>query len=63
MWSDLEVGLGEFLKNIGENQIKEFLDSKYTLERMLSDYLFLENNRFHIKDEKNSCRRIQEKSS
>lgn len=52
MWSDLEVGLGEFLKDIDENQIEEFLDSKSTLERMLSEYLTLENNRVCIKDEK-----------
>ncbi len=52
MWSDLEVGLGEFLKDIDENQIEEFLDSKSTLERMLSEYLTLENNRVRIKDEK-----------
>ena len=52
MWSDLEVGLGEFLKDIDESQIKEFLDSKSTLERMLSEYLTSENNRVHIKDEK-----------
>ena len=41
MWSDLEVGLGEFLKDIDENQIEEFLDSKSMLERMLSEYLTL----------------------
>ncbi len=52
MWSDLEVGLGEFLKDIDENQIEEFLDSKSTLERLLSEYLTLENNRVYIKDEK-----------
>lgn len=49
IWSDLEVGLGEFLKDIGENQIEEFLDSKSTLEKMLSEYLTLENNLVHIK--------------
>lgn len=52
MWSDLEIGLGAFLESIDENQIDEFLDSKSTLERMLSEYLTLENNRFKIKDEK-----------
>ena len=52
MWSDLEVGLGEFLKNIDEGQIEEFLDSKSTLERMLSEYLTTEDQRITIKDEK-----------
>ena len=52
IWSDLEVGLGEFLKNIDENQIDEFLDSKSTLERMLSEYLTLQDQRISLKDEK-----------
>lgn len=52
MWSDLEIGLGEFLKNIDESQIEEFLDSKSTLERMLSEYLTLEGQRIIIKDKK-----------
>ena len=51
MWSDLEIGLGEFLKNIDEHQIEQFLDSKSTLESMLSEYLTLENKRIIIKDE------------
>lgn len=53
MWSDLEVGLGEFLKDIDESQIEEFLDSKSTLERMLSEYLSLESKKATIKNEKN----------
>ena len=52
IWSDLEVGLGEFLKNIDESQIDEFLDSKSTLERMLSEYLTLQDQRISFKDEK-----------
>lgn len=52
MWSDLELGLGEFLKNVDDNQIEEFLDSKSTLERMLSEYLTSENERVKIKSEK-----------
>lgn len=52
MWSDLEVGLGEFLKDIDESQIEEFLDSKSTLESMLSEYLTLEDQRITINDEK-----------
>lgn len=52
MWSDLEVGLGRFLKKIDENQIEEFLDSKSTLEKMLSEYLTLESTRLFIIDKK-----------
>lgn len=51
MWSDLEFGLGEFLKDVDDNQIEEFLDSKSTLETMLSEYLSSENNRVIIRDE------------
>ena len=61
MWSDLEVGLGEFLKDIDENQIEEFLDSKSTLERILSDYLTLENNRVRIIDEKAASEEFKKK--
>lgn len=49
-WSDLEIGLGEFLKDIDESQIEEFLDSKSTLEKMLSEYLSLECQRVAITD-------------
>ena len=52
MWSDLEIGLGEFLKNIDESQIDEFLDSKSTLETMLSKYLSIESQRITINDKK-----------
>lgn len=61
MWSDLELGLGEFLKNIDESQIEEFLDSKSTLERMLSEYLTLENQRVNIKNEKTLSEEFRKK--
>lgn len=61
MWSDLEVGLGEFLKDIDENQIEEFLDSKSTLERMLAEYLTLESQRIAIADEKALGEEIRKK--
>lgn len=48
MWSDLEMGLGVFLRNVDEPQIDEFLDSKSTLERTLAEYLTLENDRMVI---------------
>lgn len=51
MWSDLELWLGEFLKNINENQIDKFLDSKDVLENLLVEYLSLENQKAQIKDE------------
>lgn len=60
-WSDLEIGLGEFLENIEESQIEEFLDSKSTLERMLSEYLSSENQRISIKDVKALSEEFQKK--
>lgn len=53
MWSDLEMGLGAFLKDVDETQIDEFLDSKSTLERTLAEYLTLENDRMVIDTEPN----------
>lgn len=60
-WSDLEIGLGEFLKDIDESQIEELLDSKSTLERMLSEYLFSESQRISIKDTKALGEEFQKK--
>jgi len=51
MWSDLELGIGKFLETIDEGQVEEFLDSKRTLERMLSEYLALESKRFVVENE------------
>lgn len=52
MWSDLETGLGAFLEKVDEGQIEEFLDSKSSLEKLLSEYLSIESQRVIIKDEK-----------
>ncbi len=51
LWADLELGLGEFLENIEENQINDFLNSKALLEKHLIEYLKIENNKLVIKDE------------
>lgn len=45
LWSDLELGLGLFLKNIHKDQIDEYLNSKDKLEEMLTEYLLIENKR------------------
>lgn len=52
MWSDLEIGLGKFLQSIDETQIPAFLDSKSTLELLLSDYLLIESQKVKITDKK-----------
>lgn len=51
MWSNLELGLGIFLEHIGIGRINEFLDSKDTLERLLSKYLATEEARISFKSE------------
>lgn len=38
-WSDLEKGLGEYTEHINEDQIGEFIDSKFRLEDALVEYL------------------------
>ena len=51
LWSDLELGLGEFTSSISVDQKEEFLDSKDELEKLLLEYLKTQNSRFHIVDE------------
>lgn len=51
LWADLEIGLGAFLEKIDEPQIKEFLDSKRNLEKLLSEYLTLQNQRVSLPEE------------
>lgn len=51
LWSDLEIGLGKFLKTCKEEDIDKFLDSKNLLESHLTDYLKAQNKRVTIKNE------------
>ena len=52
LWSDLELGLGNYLSNINtESEIEDFLNEKETVEDLLVDYLTLENDKFEITDE------------
>lgn len=52
MWSDLERGLGKFLKKVDVSQIEDFLDSKGRLENLLSEYLSIEEQKIEITNEK-----------
>lgn len=53
LWSDLELGLGNYLSNINtESEIEDFLNEKETVESLLVDYLTSENDKFEITDEK-----------
>lgn len=49
LWSDLELGLGEYLSEIDGSQVGEFLNSKALLEYHLSQYLKTQMKRFQIK--------------
>jgi len=50
MWSDMEIGLGKLLEDVGENQVEEFLDSKLKLEELLVRYLKAEQQRIVINE-------------
>ncbi len=47
-WSDLELALGQLLKDVSPEQIDEFLDSKAILELDLAEYLRLEQQRIDV---------------
>ena len=50
LWADLELGLGEYLAEIEDSQLDDFLDSKELLEGHLSLYLQNQMNRVQIKN-------------
>ena len=52
LWSDLELGLGKFLKIVKEDQINDFLNSKALLEKNLIEYVKYENKKLSNKNEK-----------
>ena len=53
LWSDLELGLGNYLSNINsETEIEDFLNEKEVVESLLVDYLVQEIDKFEIVDEK-----------
>lgn len=47
-WVDLELALGQLLKNIAPDQVTEFLDSKALLEQDLAEYLCVEQQRIDL---------------
>ncbi len=59
LWSDLELGLGEFLRKIGPNNLESFLDSKELLEKSLADYLINESNKVTVKDEQQMQKELE----
>lgn len=63
LWADLEIGLGAFLEKIDETQIEEFLDSKRNLEKMLSEYLTLQNQRVSLPNESAIAEEFKKKTT
>ena len=61
LWADLELGLGEILKDVKESEIEEFFDSKANLERLLTTYLTKQNKRFYIDVEDTFSEEFREK--
>lgn len=61
LWADLELGLGQLLKDIKEDGIDAFLDSKSTLENHLENYLAKESARFRITHEQKFASEFKEK--
>lgn len=47
-WADLELALGQMLREVSTTQISEFLDSKAILEGNLADYLREEQKRIDV---------------
>lgn len=47
-WADLELALGQLLRDVSPEQIAEFLDSKAVLEGDLADYLRSEEKRIDV---------------
>ncbi len=61
LWADLELGLGEYLANISDEEVETFLDSKEQLESALMDYLLNEEAKLEITDEPKLAAEFQNK--
>lgn len=48
LWSDFEIGLGLFTKNITVNEIDEFNDARLQLKEDLAEYLIEENKKLTL---------------
>lgn len=55
LWSDLELGLGEYTKNIGDNpqKLDKFFKDKFDIDIMLREYLKNEQERIDWDDNEN----------
>lgn len=59
LWADLEIGLGQFLKDYTKDDIERFLDSKTQLEKHLIDYLIEENKRVEYIDKEKLSKELR----
>lgn len=59
LWADLEMGLGQFLKDYTKDDIERFLDSKALLEKHLIDYLKEENKRVEYIDKEKLSKELK----
>ena len=50
MWSDLELGLGSYVKDIKNADVDTFFDEKMNIEVALTDYLAKEKKRLTLKE-------------
>lgn len=50
-WSDLEIGLGTFFREVGAKDLKKFFDSKFRLEDALVNYLRNEQEKLVVKNQ------------
>lgn len=50
-WSDLELALGEYTREVCEDIYEDFADDKIKLDKLLAKYIKQERKKFDIKDE------------
>lgn len=60
-WSDLELGLGEFLEKLDRDRVDDFLESKYRMEYELSEYLRCQEETFTLLDDSKAAVEFKDK--
>lgn len=47
LWSDYELGIGKYTKNLGEDDKEKFIQDKLQMDRFLKEYLIQENEKLN----------------
>jgi hypothetical protein len=47
LWSDYELGIGKYTKNLGEDDKEKFIQDKLQMDRFLKNYLIQENEKLN----------------